>query len=116
VVTQHSAEEFGFGTIALIAEGCIMARICHTNKCPVGGLNHSSRLKNHIIKLFNAVTTQNEALRKRFPGTPENVVTFFGYVAEEVRQILARLGSINWLCLLKCTLFKFLIYRISKVG
>lgn len=38
------------------------------------------------------VTTQNEALRKRFPGTPDNVVTFFGYVAEEVRQILARLG------------------------
>ena len=68
------AEEFGFGTIALIAEGCIMARICHTNKCPVG------------------VTTQNEALRKRFPGTPDNVVTYFGYVAEEVRHILARLG------------------------
>ena len=38
------------------------------------------------------VTTQNEALRKRFPGTPENVVTYFGYVAEEVRQIMARLG------------------------
>lgn len=68
------AEEFGFGTIAMIAEGCIMARICHTNKCPVG------------------VTTQNEALRKRFPGTPDNIVTFFGYVAEEVRQILAELG------------------------
>ena len=68
------AEEFGFGTIALIAEGCIMARICHTNKCPVG------------------VTTQNEALRKRFPGTPDNVVTFFGYVAQEVRSILASLG------------------------
>jgi glutamate synthase (ferredoxin) len=68
------AEEFGFGTIALIAEGCIMARICHTNKCPVG------------------VTTQNEALRKRFPGTPDNVVTYFGYVAEEVRHILATLG------------------------
>jgi glutamate synthase (ferredoxin) len=68
------AEEFGFGTIALIAEGCIMARICHTNKCPVG------------------VTTQNEALRKRFPGTPDNVVTYFGYVAEEVRSILATLG------------------------
>ena len=67
-------EEFGFGTIAMIAEGCIMARICHTNKCPVG------------------VTTQNEALRKRFPGTPDNVVTFFGYVAEEVRHILAELG------------------------
>lgn len=68
------AEEYGFGTIALIAEGCIMARICHTNKCPVG------------------VTTQNAELRKRFPGTPEDVVTFFTYVAEEVRQILAKLG------------------------
>lgn len=68
------AEEFGFGTIAMIAEGCIMARICHTNKCPVG------------------ITTQNEALRKKFPGTPDNIVTFFGYVAEEVRHILAELG------------------------
>jgi glutamate synthase (ferredoxin) len=68
------AEEYGFGTIAMIAEGCIMARICHTNKCPVG------------------VTTQNEALRKRFPGTPAHVVTFFQYVAEEVRHILATLG------------------------
>ena len=68
------AEEYGFGTIALIAEGCIMARICHTNKCPVG------------------VTSQNEELRKKFPGTPDDIVTFFGYVAEEVRHILARLG------------------------
>lgn len=68
------AEEFGFGTIVMIAEGCIMARICHTNKCPVG------------------ITTQNEALRKRFPGTPDNIVTYFGYVAEEVRHILAELG------------------------
>ena len=42
---------------------------------------------------MSAVTTQNEALRKRFPGTPENVVTYFGYVAEEVRQIIARLGT-----------------------
>ena len=68
------AEEYGFGTIAMIAEGCIMARVCHTNKCPVG------------------ITTQNEALRKRFPGTPDNVVTFFGYVAEETRHIMAELG------------------------
>ena len=62
------AEEFGFGTIAMIAEGCIMARICHTNKCPVG------------------IASQQEALRKRFPGQPDNIVTFFGYVAEEVRS------------------------------
>ncbi|MEN9277534.1 MAG: glutamate synthase large subunit [Thermostichus sp. DG_1_5_bins_95] len=68
------AEEFGFGTVAMIAEGCIMARVCHTNNCPVG------------------VTSQKEELRKRFPGTPEHVVTFFTFVAEEVRQILAQLG------------------------
>ena len=68
------AEEFGFGTIAMIAEGCIMARICHTNGCPVG------------------VTTQREELRKRFPGTPDHVVNFFFFIAEEVRQLLARLG------------------------
>merc|ERR1711988_1828245 len=68
------AEEYGFGTIAMIAEGCIMARICHTNKCPVG------------------VTTQKEELRKIFPGTPQDVVTYFTYVAEEVRHILAQLG------------------------
>jgi glutamate synthase (ferredoxin) len=60
-------EEFGFGTIAMIAEGCIMARICHTNNCPVG------------------VTTQKEALRKKFPGTPEAVVNYFEFVAQEVR-------------------------------
>ncbi len=59
-------EEFGFGTIAMIAEGCIMARICHTNNCPVG------------------VTTQKEALRKKFPGTPEAVVNYFEFVAQEV--------------------------------
>ncbi|ABX09566.1 Ferredoxin-dependent glutamate synthase, Fd-GOGAT [Prochlorococcus marinus str. MIT 9211] len=68
------AEEFGFGSIAMIAEGCIMARICHTNKCPVG------------------VATQQEALRKRFPGLPEHVVNFFLFVAEEVRHILSNLG------------------------
>jgi len=67
-------EEFGFGSIAMIAEGCIMARICHTNNCPVG------------------VATQREELRKRFPGTPEQVVNFFFFVAEEVRCLLARLG------------------------
>lgn len=68
------AEEYGFGTIAMIAEGCIMARICHTNNCPVG------------------VATQKEELRKRFSGVPDHVVNFFYFVAEEVRSILARLG------------------------
>lgn len=68
------AEEYGFGSIAMIAEGCIMARICHTNGCPVG------------------VATQDEKLRQRFPGTPEHVVNFFYFIAEEVRSLLARLG------------------------
>ncbi|QSJ17160.1 glutamate synthase large subunit [Nostoc sp. UHCC 0702] len=67
-------EEFGFGSIAMIAEGCIMARICHTNNCPVG------------------VASQKEELRKRFTGIPEHVVNFFYFIAEEVRSLLARLG------------------------
>jgi len=68
------AEEYGFGSVSMVAEGCIMARVCHTNTCPVG------------------VATQQEHLRERFPGTPEHVVNFFYFVAEEVRQLLARLG------------------------
>jgi glutamate synthase (ferredoxin) len=68
------AEEYGFGSIAMIAEGCIMARVCHTNNCPVG------------------VATQKAELRKRFTGIPEHVVNFFHFVAEEVRSLLARLG------------------------
>ncbi|MGB3616347.1 MAG: glutamate synthase-related protein [Elainellaceae cyanobacterium] len=68
------AEEYGFGSIAMIAEGCIMARICHTNNCPVG------------------VATQQEKLRKRFTGIPEHVVNFFYFIAEEVRSLLAHLG------------------------
>ncbi|MEY3869816.1 MAG: hypothetical protein RLZZ338_3707 [Cyanobacteriota bacterium] len=67
-------EEYGFGSVAMIAEGCIMARVCHTNNCPVG------------------VATQQEHLRKRFPGTPDHVVNFFYFVAEEVRSLLAKLG------------------------
>ncbi|MCC0175710.1 glutamate synthase large subunit [Waterburya agarophytonicola K14] len=68
------AEEYGFGSIAMIAEGCIMARVCHMNTCPVG------------------VATQQQHLRDRFKGVPENVVNFFFFVAEEVRQLLAKLG------------------------
>nr|YP_009546567.1 ferredoxin-dependent glutamate synthase [Gelidium kathyanniae]AYO27915.1 ferredoxin-dependent glutamate synthase [Gelidium kathyanniae] len=68
------AEEFGFGTIAMIATGCVMARICHTNNCPVG------------------VATQREDLRKRYPGIPSDLVNFFIFIAEEVREILASLG------------------------
>ncbi|MEH2164479.1 MAG: glutamate synthase large subunit [Nostoc sp.] len=67
-------EEFGFGSIAMIAEGCVMARVCHKNTCPVG------------------VATQQEELRKRFTGIPEKVVNFFYFIAEEVRSLLARLG------------------------
>ena len=68
------AEEFNFGTAALIAAGCAMFRICHTNRCPVG------------------VATQDEELRKKYRGKPENVVAFFNGVAQEVREILAQLG------------------------
>lgn len=68
------AEEYGFGSIAMIAEGCIMARVCHTNQCPVG------------------VATQQERLRQRFSGVPGDVVNFFYFIAEEVRSLLAKLG------------------------
>merc|ERR1712070_1277427 len=68
------ADEFGFGTVAMIATGCVMARICHTNNCPVG------------------VATQREELRARFPGAPSDLVNFFIFAAEEVRVILAEMG------------------------
>lgn len=68
------AEQYGFGSIAIIAEGCIMARICHTNNCPVG------------------VATQQKKLRQRFSGVPENVTNLFYFIAEEIRSILAKLG------------------------
>nr|YP_009398407.1 glutamate synthase [Lophocladia kuetzingii]ARW67593.1 glutamate synthase [Lophocladia kuetzingii] len=68
------AEEFGFGTIAMIATGCVMARICHTNNCPVG------------------VATQRQDLRNRFPGIPSDLVNFFIFIAQEVQEILSELG------------------------
>jgi glutamate synthase (NADPH/NADH) large chain len=68
------ADEFGFSTAPLIAAGCIMMRKCHLNTCPVG------------------VATQDPVLRKRFKGTPEHVVNYFFFVAEEVRGIMAQLG------------------------
>ena len=68
------AEEFGFGTAPLIALGCVMARVCHLNTCPVG------------------VASQTEKLRGRFPGRPEQAMAFMRFVAEEVRHHLARLG------------------------
>ncbi|MTA85675.1 MAG: glutamate synthase large subunit, partial [Actinobacteria bacterium] len=68
------AEEYGFATAPLVVSGCIMMRVCHLDTCPVG------------------VATQNPELRKRFSGKPEFVETFFEYIAEEVREILASLG------------------------
>jgi glutamate synthase (NADPH/NADH) large chain len=68
------ADEVGFATAPLIAEGCIMMRKCHLNTCPVG------------------VATQDPELRKRFTGKPEHVVNYFFFVAEEVRQLMAKLG------------------------
>ncbi|KNC98096.1 glutamate synthase, NADH/NADPH, small subunit [Spizellomyces punctatus DAOM BR117] len=68
------AEEWGFATAPLIAMGCTMMRKCHLNTCPVG------------------VATQDPELRKKFEGTPEDVVNFFYYVAEECRTIMAKLG------------------------
>ncbi|MDT7934746.1 MAG: glutamate synthase large subunit [Sphingomonadaceae bacterium] len=68
------AEEFGIGTLSLVAMGCIMVRQCHSNTCPVG------------------VCTQDEALRAKFGGSPEKVINLMTFIAEETREILARLG------------------------
>jgi len=68
------AEEFGFATAPLVASGCIMMRACHLNTCPVG------------------IATQDPELRKNFKGTPEHVINFMYFVAEELRQIMAQLG------------------------
>src|SRR5579872_4900331 len=68
------ADEFGFGTAALLAIGCVMARQCHLNTCPVG------------------IATQDETLRMRFAGKPEMIVAYFRSLAEEVRGKLAKLG------------------------
>ncbi|EQB32939.1 glutamate synthase large subunit [Sphingobium ummariense] len=68
------AEEYGIGTLSLVAMGCIMVRQCHSNTCPVG------------------VCVQDEKLRAKFTGTPEKVINLMTFIAEEVREILARLG------------------------
>ena len=68
------ADEFGFSTAPLIAAGCIMMRKCHLNTCPVG------------------VATQDPVLRAKFKGTPEHVINFFFFVAEEVRELMAAMG------------------------
>lgn len=71
------ADEFGFATAPLVAEGCIMMRKCHLNTCPVG------------------VATQDEELRKKFSGKPEHVINYFYFVAEEIRMIMATMGARN---------------------
>jgi glutamate synthase domain-containing protein 2/glutamate synthase domain-containing protein 1/glutamate synthase domain-containing protein 3 len=68
------ADEFGFATAPLVVEGCIMMRKCHLNTCPVG------------------IATQDPELRKKFEGQPEHVVNFFFFVAEEARELMAKLG------------------------
>ncbi|TLP78767.1 glutamate synthase large subunit [Maribacter sp. ACAM166] len=68
------AEEFGFATAPLVASGCIMMRVCHLNTCPVG------------------IATQNPDLRKKFTGKPEHVVNYMYFVAQELREIMAKLG------------------------
>ncbi|GKS59304.1 glutamate synthase [Nitrospira sp.] len=68
------AEEFGFSTAPLIVEGCIMMRKCHLNTCPVG------------------IATQDPELRKKFTGSPDHVVNYFFFVAEEIRGLMAKLG------------------------
>jgi glutamate synthase (NADPH/NADH) large chain len=74
IAAMLGAEEFGFASAPLVVSGCIMMRVCHLDTCPVG------------------VATQNPKLRARFNGKPEFVVTFFEFIAEEVRQYLAMLG------------------------
>ena len=75
IAAMLGAEEYGIGTVSLLALGCLMVRQCHSNTCPVG------------------VCTQDDDLRKRFPGLPEHVVHLMTFIAEETRQILANLGA-----------------------
>ena len=74
IAALFGAEEFGFGTAAVVATGCVMTRQCHLNTCPVG------------------VATQDEKLRKRFSGTPEMVVNYMRFIAQELREYMAALG------------------------
>ncbi|WP_081655517.1 glutamate synthase large subunit [Halopiger goleimassiliensis] len=74
VAALLGAEEYVFGTAALVTSGCVMARICHTNNCPVG------------------VATQQEKLRNRFPGEPDHVINYMTFIAQELREIMAELG------------------------
>jgi glutamate synthase (ferredoxin) len=74
VAALLGAEEFGFATAPLVVLGCIMMRVCHLNTCPVG------------------VATQDPRLRERFAGNPDHVVNFMRFIAQELREIMARLG------------------------
>jgi glutamate synthase (NADPH) large chain len=74
IASLLGAEEYGFATAPLIVEGCIMMRKCHLNTCPVG------------------IATQDPELRKKFNGKPEHIVNYLFFVAEEVRQLMAKLG------------------------
>ena len=74
IAALFGAERFGFGTAPLLAIGCHMLRVCHLNTCPYG------------------VCTQDEKLRKRFKGKPEYIINFMHFVAEDLREIMARLG------------------------
>ncbi|WP_207217114.1 glutamate synthase large subunit [Natrinema altunense] len=74
VAALLGAEEYVFGTASLVTGGCVMARQCHKNTCPVG------------------VATQREDLRKRFPGEPEHVINYMTFIAQELREIMAALG------------------------
>ena len=74
VAALLGADEMGFSTAPLVATGCVMMRACHLNTCPVG------------------IATQDPELRRRFAGTPEHVVNFFFFIAEEARRLMARLG------------------------
>ncbi|WP_395076360.1 glutamate synthase large subunit, partial [Hyphococcus sp.] len=75
IAAMLGAEEYGIGTVSLLALGCLMVRQCHSNTCPVG------------------VCTQDDSLRARFPGRPEHVVHLMTFIAEETRTILASLGA-----------------------
>ncbi|PSP49877.1 glutamate synthase subunit alpha, partial [Halobacteriales archaeon QH_1_68_42] len=74
VATLLGAEGYAFGTASMVTSGCVMARQCHENTCPVG------------------VATQNEKLRDRFPGEPQHVINYMTFVARELREIMAELG------------------------
>jgi len=74
VAALLGGEEFAFSTAPLVATGCIMMRVCHLNTCPVG------------------IATQDPELRKRFTGTPEHVINYFFFLAEEVRELMAQMG------------------------